>query len=1191
MRWVKDGPDIPVEIVQAVEEGRLVFFCGAGVSQQSGLPNFQGLVEAVYTKLRRQRDSFPLEEKAFKDQDYDQVFASLEAAIKEPGLIRRHVAEALELAADADTSTHGALLKLATDRGGKCRLVTTNYDRGFSRHLDTGLRVDAAPRLPVPTPSRWNSVVHLHGFLDDCGADMRELVLSSADFGAAYLVDGWATRFLRELFQHFIVLFAGYKADDLVVKYMLQALAVGLAERGEKPRAFALAQVEETEQSTTVTWEAKGIRPVLYPKGDSHDGLHATLRAWAENASLGLLGRRNIVAERLRQPPPPDHDEVVDQVLWALQDESGATAKYLAEHESPPSPRHWLSVLDENKLLMLGNVPLVGQVGAVPNSRPIHPVTLNLARWLARHLHEASVLDWALGKGASLHQQFRWLVRDALKRQEAACPPEIEKAWTFLARQQPDPDRSGFGDPFALVRRIESGAWDLQLKSEIAAIVAPYFVLMRDHAKEIIRNVAQIESEGYPLKVDVRFAEGQEAEYVLDSIRKRPDRDSLLTALLDDCTLYLRRAMEIQEYFGSVSAEQDWTYIWVRSIGTSISGHHRRSLVALITLTGECIDSASRADRLLARSQADYWKTINFPIFRRLVCFAMTRPNLFTPAEAFAYISGRDLVFWHHSCQNEFRELLAHIWPALGLEQSLSLTERILAGPPPQFYRADLSAEDLAAASADSIRDRLAVLAATGPPLPPAAAAFLSEMEHARSSERVSSLSEEGSIGDLTTSEVAEALRNGFPPNGPCQGQWMEMVSNEWPRAVGVLCRLADLGSWPTDVWAASLGQAVTLMSSGGEPEGVLPVLDLVLAAPNSVIAEALHSVTLVLHFLPALRNPSGDDLYWRLWDRAFEAARQEAETGGPSVESMEVAMNTPVGRLTQELFEWAGRRLEVGTAEPFWVRLDLACTSALNSGKAARAFAASNTAWLFGSRPEWTSVKLLPYFDWDHPEEAKLVWKGFTFGATFSPALWSVLKKDFLATFENIEELDGEAVRAFYQTLGRIAIHEPTWLTNDEAQRIVTRAPHIGREQIAWVFWTDLDAAGDKAGPLWRDRIGPWLAACWQPDEALKAPETSLSLIRVALSARDAVPEAVDAVAPRMSALDRAESAIFLMAQSKAPEQFPQPIVKLLDRAVNRSQTFYKGHLESLLTRIAGAWPEARRDPRFSHLSDFAAT
>ena len=1191
MRWVKDGPDIPVEIVQAVEDGRLVFFCGAGISQQSGLPSFRGLVDAVYTKLRRERESFPVEKKVFEDQDYDQVFASLEAAIKEPGLIRGYVAEALELAPDADTSTHKALLKLATDRSGKCRLVTTNYDRCFSRHLDATIRVDAAPRLPVPTPGRWNSVVHLHGSLDDCGTDKHELVLSSADFGAAYLVDGWATRFLRELFRHFIVLFVGYKADDLVIRYMLQALAVGLAERGERPRAFALAQIEETGQSARLTWEAKGIEPILYAKGDSHVVLHATLRAWAENATLGLLGRRSVVAERLGQAPPADHDEIVDQVLWALQDENGATAKYIAEHDSPPAPKYWLPVLDENKLFSLNNVPLAGPVGAVSSIQPIHPVTWNLARWLARHLAEVPILDWALSKGGSLHPNFRWLIREALNQQKATLRPEIGKAWTFLARHRPDAGTGGFGDPFSLARRIESGAWDLELKSEVAAIIEPCLVLTRDHLKDIIRRAGKAESDSYPLDLDVRFAGGDEAEQVLDSIRRRPDCDSLLTALLDDCTSYLRRAMEAQEYFELASADHDWTYIWVNSIGTSVNEHYRRALVVLITLTAACIDSASRADPLLARNQVEYWKTVNYPIFRRLVCFALARPNPFTPTEALAYALGSDSVMWHHSCRSELRQLLGYIWPFLSPEESLSLTHTILDGPPAQLYREDISEADLAAISADAITERLLVLEATGRPLPPDANAFLSEIKRAQTPEQICTPGDEKSLANLTTPEIAEILRNGFPQVGLYRSQWMEMVPNDWLRTVAVLRQLSDLSSWPTDVWASVLNHAVALINSGPQGEDVLPVLDVIVAAPDDFVAQSMYPLALLLQFLPRLKSRSGDDLYWRLWDRAFDAAQTEAAVDPPAVESLEGAMNSAVGRLTEALFEWVSRRPDTDTAEHFWDRLGIACSLTSNWGKAARGFAAMHLAWLFARRPEWVCEKLLPFFDWNHPEEARVVWQGFSFGATFTPALWFALKKDFLAAFENVEKLDSEAVRILYQVLGRIVIHEPEWLADDEAQRIVTGAAHIGREQIAWVFWRNLDGAADKAGALWRDRIGPRLAACWQPDEALKDKGTAHNLIMVALSAGDALPEAVDLITLRVPTFDQAERVIFAVGRSKAPEQFPRATLKLLDRVVNRNQRFYKGNLEELLTRVAQAWPEARQDLRFLNLSDFAAS
>ena len=48
MQFVTNGPDIPDALLQAHEEGRVVFFCGAGISYPAGLPGFKGLVEQIY---------------------------------------------------------------------------------------------------------------------------------------------------------------------------------------------------------------------------------------------------------------------------------------------------------------------------------------------------------------------------------------------------------------------------------------------------------------------------------------------------------------------------------------------------------------------------------------------------------------------------------------------------------------------------------------------------------------------------------------------------------------------------------------------------------------------------------------------------------------------------------------------------------------------------------------------------------------------------------------------------------------------------------------------------------------------------------------------------------------------------------------------------------------------------------------
>ncbi|WP_216655522.1 hypothetical protein [Vibrio sp. Vb339] len=51
MQFIKDGPDIPDALLQAHEEGNVVFFCGAGISYPAGLPGFKGLVDKIYADI------------------------------------------------------------------------------------------------------------------------------------------------------------------------------------------------------------------------------------------------------------------------------------------------------------------------------------------------------------------------------------------------------------------------------------------------------------------------------------------------------------------------------------------------------------------------------------------------------------------------------------------------------------------------------------------------------------------------------------------------------------------------------------------------------------------------------------------------------------------------------------------------------------------------------------------------------------------------------------------------------------------------------------------------------------------------------------------------------------------------------------------------------------------------------------
>ena len=75
------------------------------------------------------------------------------------------------------------------------------------------MTVNVAPALPPAKPETSRGLTYLHGKLG-CSPDDRGLVLTMADFGTAYMLEGWARRFVVELFRDYYVVFIGYRVED-----------------------------------------------------------------------------------------------------------------------------------------------------------------------------------------------------------------------------------------------------------------------------------------------------------------------------------------------------------------------------------------------------------------------------------------------------------------------------------------------------------------------------------------------------------------------------------------------------------------------------------------------------------------------------------------------------------------------------------------------------------------------------------------------------------------------------------------------------------------------------------------------------------------------------------------------------------------------------------------------------------------
>ena len=120
---------------------------------------------------------------------------------------------------------------------------------------------------------------------------LDSLVLSSGDFGLAYLNERWAARFVSELFRNFTVCFVGYSLDDPVLRYMMDALAADKRLGESSPEMFAFGcHSKGKEDDVAEEWKAKNVTPILYREHQRHAYLHRTLRVWADTYRVGVLG-------------------------------------------------------------------------------------------------------------------------------------------------------------------------------------------------------------------------------------------------------------------------------------------------------------------------------------------------------------------------------------------------------------------------------------------------------------------------------------------------------------------------------------------------------------------------------------------------------------------------------------------------------------------------------------------------------------------------------------------------------------------------------------------------------------------------------------------------------------------------------------------------------------------------------------
>ncbi|MPZ37245.1 MAG: hypothetical protein GEU95_04150 [Rhizobiales bacterium] len=773
MQFVANGPDIPDPLLEAHEEGRVVFFCGAGISYPAGLPGFKGLVDEIYKLVGTTRS--PIEQSAYDRDQFDATLDLLERRV--PGqriAVRQRLAQALQpkWRRKGAIDTHEALLQLARCREGSIRLVTTNFDRVFERvrkRPGKAFQAHAAPMLPIPKNSRWNGLVYLHGLLPDKADDsaLHRLVLTSGDFGLAYLTERWAARFVSELFRNYLVCFVGYSINDPVLRYMMDALAADRMLGEFTPQAYALADCNPgQEQAKTIEWEAKGVNPILYevPTGShDHSALHKTLKVWAETYLDGTLGKERIVLDYARARPSAStqQDDFVGRMLWALSDESGLPAKRFADFNPAPA-LEWLEALSEERYrhgdLNRFGVPPRAEVDKklqfslirrpapykhAPWMALVTPslggsqwddVMFHLARWLVRHLNDPALIIWLAQRGGSLHDRWVWLVEQALdhlaRLAREGKTTELDSIRTHSPNAIPGPLMQtlwrmlltgrvkSFDDGLGLYRwkdRLNRGGLTATLRLDLRELLSPRLLLKKPF------RLGEGEESTTDEPTRIRKLVGWDLVLTTDHVRSSlPDLAderwrAMLPLLLDDLQQLLRDALDLLRELGEADDRSDRSHWDLPSISPHWQNRGFHDWVTLIELLRDAWLITRESDREGARRIAEGWFAVPYPTFKRLALFAASQDDGIDCAQWVKWLVVDDAWWlWSVGTQRETMRLLVQQGAKLSPSARATLETAILAGPPRQMFRNDLEPERWQSIVDRSVWLRLAKLRESG---------------------------------------------------------------------------------------------------------------------------------------------------------------------------------------------------------------------------------------------------------------------------------------------------------------------------------------------------------------------------------------------------------------------------------------------------------------------------------------------
>ncbi len=691
---IPEGPDIPEKIQLDLEDNNLVLFCGAGISKNNGLPLFSELVKKACKELKIKVDEQPLLKELWDKENYDSILDLVEGQddlLGSPETLRKKVIDILN-DYQGEPEIHKALLDLsALPGGGGHRLVTTNFDRLFFKAGLNPQLSDQAPRLAPPGKETWSHLTFLHGVIDEQRDPAgKNLVLTKKDFGKAYLNDGWASDFIIQLFQDFTVLFIGYGMNDPIINYLVSAMKdkqKGKDQSERKPSIYAFSRYGENQlEEVKNKWKFIGIEPIPYKlkENDDHSLLYSTIKEWSSLKTL--MGKKRWLKKRIKHRDP---DKENGQSVAFLLKSDENLAKFFSERD-PPVDISWLKPLSENGLLdkfikpswqssVFEKIPLWE-----PLSNSDSQLYSHIATWFCKHLDKRELIHWVIDHDCFLHpllkRRIQWKMENKQPNEQSLKLDEEKSLfWKNVASISYNPQKINRITITNLIEKLNEKYSSIKVHELLQCL--DLFIAFEKYPgplEEIYKESTpgpkdNPESKIYETKLKARY----------DDWPDKISNEEILLLHAEDFTDLLKRAMEKAPAFKMVEGHRGSLYI----TRPSIADHERNDFYKhdnewtyIINLARDSFDLVMKEDKSLARLLLEKWRLYSYPIFYRLILYAITKYPDLNENMAIDLLKNQDNhVLWSSFCG---REVLEYLRKRKHSEKSIeTLLNLIMEGP------------------------------------------------------------------------------------------------------------------------------------------------------------------------------------------------------------------------------------------------------------------------------------------------------------------------------------------------------------------------------------------------------------------------------------------------------------------------------------------------------------------------------